>query len=588
MEVRMFVMAFKTKTRSSRIGNTIPPAIPRVKPFHPQNMHTGMAKIESQNSPWYGNKHMESSTKSITWLNICLTVLILASYALFLGHKIDLSISDLGRHLQNGHMTLAERAVLATNFYSYTEPDFPAPNHHWGSGALFFLVWQAGGFGALHFFFITLSLATLLIFFLIAARSVGFAPASALALAALPLLAERTEIRPEVFSYLLCGIFFWALLRWRETRDWRLLAILPVLEILWVNLHIYFFLGPALIATFLAENLLRALFKTEKPDGALARTPKILMGGLAAALGITAAASLLNPFGVHGALAPLTIFENYGYRIAENQSVWFVEKILRNPNYAIFKIVFTLLAAGFVWRLFAKRSELSPACALIAAAMSAMAWLAVRNFALFGFFFIPLAAHAIAHIKTRYVKYAKGYAAGTAVAIVFLMAPALFGQWQKYFPYWHERGVGLEADTNAAADFFREQKLTGPIFNNYDIGGYLIFHLFPDERVFVDNRPEAYSVSFFTDTYVPMQEDDTKWRKELARWNFNAIFFSWRDATPWAQQFLAARIKDPLWAPVFADRHALILLKRAKENKTVIERFELPPETFRITQTSKP
>lgn len=518
--------------------------------------------------------YMETSLKSIWWPNAVLTILVLASYALFLGHKIDLSISDLGRHLQNGRIMLAERTVLATNFYSYTEPDFPAPNHHWGSGALFYLVWQAGGFGALHLFLIALSLATFLIFFLIAARSVGFAPASVLALITLPLLAERTEIRPEVFSYLLCGLFFWILLQWHKTRDWRLLALLPILEVLWVNLHIYFFLGPALIGIFLAENLLRALFKTEKPSAALA-------AGFAAA----AAAALLNPFGIHGALAPLTIFENYGYRIAENQPVWFVERILRNPNYIMIKIVSGILATVLFARLFWRRNGLSLAYILIAAAMSAMAWLAVRNFALFGFFFIPLAAHAISPFKTHSLKYAKRYAIGTAIAIIFLMTPALFGQWQKHFPYWREQGIGLEAGNRNAADFFREQKLTGPIFNNYDIGGYLIFHLFPDERVFTDNRPEAYSRSFFTETYIPMQEDDAVWQKELARWNFSALFFSWRDATPWAQKFLVARIQDPLWAPVFADRYALILLKRTEKNKAVIERFELPPETFRITET---
>ena len=518
-----------------------------------------------------GYKGMETSPKNIVWLNICLTILILASYALFLGHKINLSTSDLGRHIQNGRMALTGHIITGTNFYSYTEPDFPALNHHWGSGVLFFLAWQAGGFTALHIFFIAISLATLLVFYLIAARSIGFAAASVLALIALPLLAERTEIRPEVFSYLFCGLFFWILLRWRETRDWRLLTALPLLEILWVNLHIYFFLGPALIGAFLAENLFRAVLKKEKPSASLATT-----------LSATVAVTLLNPFGIYGALAPFTIFENYGYRIAENQTVWFVEKILRSPNYTIVKIVSGMLGAMLIARLFWKRTGLSVAYILIAAAMSAMALLAIRNFTLFGFFFIPLAAHALAPLRAHFLKHARAYGAGTAIAIAFLMTPALFGQWQKYFPYWRGQGIGLEQGNRDAADFFRAQKLTGPVFNNYDIGGYLIFYLFPDERVFVDNRPEAYSVPFFIQTYIPMQEDDAVWQKELAKENFNVIFFSWRDATPWAQTFLVARIRDPLWAPVYADHDALILLKRTEKNKPVIDRFELPPETFSV------
>ena len=65
-----------------------------------------------------GYKGMETSPKNIVWLNICLTILILASYALFLGHKINLSTSDLGRHIQNGRMALTRHIITGTNFYS--------------------------------------------------------------------------------------------------------------------------------------------------------------------------------------------------------------------------------------------------------------------------------------------------------------------------------------------------------------------------------------------------------------------------------------------------------------------------------------
>jgi hypothetical protein len=93
-------------------------------------------------------------------------------------------------------------------------------------------------------------------------------------------------------------------------------------------------------------------------------------------------------------------------------------------------------------------------------------------------------------------------------------------------------GFGLKKDVNLSAEFFKKEKIQAPIFNNYDIGGYLIYHPFPEEKVFVDNRPEAYPASFFEKIYVSMQNDEKIWRKKDEIYNFNVIIFSYRDYTP--------------------------------------------------------
>lgn len=498
-------------------------------------------------------------------------LLILIFYGLFLGHRINLTTADLGRHIKNGEETVGAHTILADNFYSYTAPGFSAPNHHWGSGVAFYALWRAAGFTGLQVASTALLLATLLIFFRIAAEDAGPGPAAIAALAALPLLAERTEIRPEIFSYFFSALFFATLLRYRTAQNPRALVALPILQIFWVNMHIYFFLGPVLVAAFALEALLLARRGTPRDHTLLWL------------LSTCVAATVINPFGGRGALAPFTIFRNYGYLVAENQPVWFVERLLANPNFTLFKIAFFLLAATFIARLRAPNNRFSLPHILIGATFGAMAWLAVRNFALFGFFFIPLVAANIRAAAEPFWEQKRSLIAwGAASAITLLIIPAFFGQWQKYFPYWREQGLGLEQGSGDGARFFRENNLHGPLFNNYDIGGYLIFHLFPGERVFVDNRPEAYPASFFTDTYIPMQERDDIWRKELARWNFNAIFFSWRDATPWAQTFLGARIRDPEWTPVFADKSTIIFLRNYEANKDLIARFALPKDMFRM------
>lgn len=500
--------------------------------------------------------------------------LVLSLYASFLAHRIDLTVADLGRHLMNGKVFVEQGIIPATNFYSYTVPDAPVVNHHWGSGVLFFLAWQAGGFTAVQVFFMAISIATLVLMFGIAAAAAGPGPAALAALLAIPMLAERTEIRPEAFTYLFAALFLLVLLKYEKDRRWRILILLPVLELLWVSTHIYFFLGPALIGAFLVGALLWRPFDW--------RGIQPLVWTFLAAC----AATLANPFGLKGAMAPFTIFQNYGYRVAENQPLWFIETLLRNPNFTIFKILCVILAAGFVLRAWrARDSRISVPLLLIGIFVAASGWLATRNFALFGFFFVPIVAmNTAAWCGNFFAARRRALAAAAGMLVVLALAPALFGQWQRYFPYWKEPGLGLERGTGGAAEFFTAHGLRGPVFNNYDIGGYLIWHLFPQEKVFTDNRPEAYTEEFFRTRYVPIQERDDAWQESMARWGFNAIFFSHRDMTPWGQQFLVSRIQDREWAPVYADRYAIIFLRRNENNNSIIEQFGIPQSAFRIVR----
>ncbi|MFN3966652.1 MAG: hypothetical protein ACK4JE_03010, partial [Endomicrobiia bacterium] len=137
-----------------------------------------------------------------------LTILILLSwYSFFLIQKINLTTADLGRHIKNGEMVLSGNFdVLRTNFYSYTNSTFPINNHHWLSGVIFFLIYKFFGFSGAHLFFIILSLLTFCIFFYVSERESGSATAGILSFLIIPLIAKRTEVRPEVFSYLFAGV----------------------------------------------------------------------------------------------------------------------------------------------------------------------------------------------------------------------------------------------------------------------------------------------------------------------------------------------------------------------------------------------
>lgn len=506
-------------------------------------------------------------------LPYALTALLVTLYIMLLSGGINLVTADLGRHIANGKLFLEIWEPIGTNLYSYTHPDFPVPNHHWLSGVIFYLAYLSAGFEGAHLLFIIVSAAAFLVSFRIAWQKGGLLLASIFALLLVSIIAERTEVRPEAFSYLLVGVYFSLLLAYREQKlSGKTLAItLGLLQILWVNVHIYFFVGWVLAGTFLLESAIK--------EGVRHGRTKTL----ALCFAVVLLASFVTPFGLEGALAPFTIFNEYGYRLVENQSVWFLQKVLNRPNLLYFEIVLAVLIGSFILAFVRNKKSVRVAELIFGVGFGAAAVLALRNFTIFGLFALPLFAENIASafpaLKTLPSRAAL-WTVGAVVAIIVLLFAT--GEMRKVYAY-PPHALGLLPANERSAEFFLEHGLKGPIFNNYDIGGYLIHYLYPREKVFVDNRPEAYPSEFFQNVYIPMQESANVWKEQDAQYHFNTIFFSHRDYTPWAQQFLIARVGDPEWAPVYVDEFVIIFLKRSEQNAGIIEQFEIPRERFGVT-----
>lgn len=504
----------------------------------------------------------------------CLKILSLVFLFLWLWallfQKIDLSTADIGRHLKNGEIVLKSFAIQKTNLYSYTFSDYPTQNHHWGSGVLFYLIYKAAGFAGLSLFYIASVTLAFTIFLWISAKKAGWKSTLISTFLLLPLVAFRKEVRPEGLSYILVALFFFILLRSNSgSLGKRHLLLLSLIQVFWTNLHIYFFLGPAIVGIFFLEKL---LYRAET-------TGYYLFAFL-----LTTAAAILNPSGLSGAIYPLTIMGSYGYRLVENQSVWFLESIgYSPPEFLIFKIALVVILLSFIISIIINRRLVHISFVLIALLSIVFGTLAIRNLTLFALLGIPTLSYFLNQglLKTKF----KTIISGTMLVVFFFLSAFisikdLTGRKDRF-------GIGLMQKSLSSIEFFRQNSFSGPIFNNYDIGGLLIFGLFPEEKVFVDNRPESYPSDFFTKTYIPMQENSKKWQQSNIKYDFQTIFFSHRDMTPWGQKFLIDRVRDTDWVPVYADRYAIIFVRNIDKNKKIIENYAIPKDDFKIIKTDR-
>jgi hypothetical protein len=500
-------------------------------------------------------------------------VALLALYTgIFFAIPINLATADLGRHITNGALFLqGVTDVLYTNFYSFTEPNHPFTNHHWGSGVLMHLVHTAIGFKGLSLLYVLLSVAGLLTMVRATAISVPARWAMLVATLTVPLFAYRTEVRPEGFSYLLMAGYFLLLSKHRAgTIDFRrlLLWMLP-LQLLWVNLHIFFFFGFGLVGAFLLDAL---LLRRDMPK---VRQLGVLLAG-------TVAVSVINPHFYRGLLAPLTIFDEYGYMIVENQTVFFLQERFGNPQFVHLEILAVFAFGATVWSIARGFWRQMLPELLLSIGFLALSFMAVRGIPMFAMFSIPLFARVLSsltddlHFKTRETLGRLVPVAGIALCGIFVAMPGTYASANKGY-----NALGVFDGVETSGRFLQKAGIPGRIFNNYDIGSYLVYYLADSASVFVDNRPEAYSVAFFDSIYKPMQEDDAVFREMTQRYDLNVICFYRHDETPWAQPFLIRRTQDPDWVPILVDDVSLILIRNLPSNLPWIERYALPREMFR-------
>ncbi|MBI2674263.1 MAG: hypothetical protein HYX22_00795 [Candidatus Yanofskybacteria bacterium] len=594
-------------------------------------------------------------------------VLLFGLLAVFLVHNFDSIGQDIGRHLKTGEIIWQTKSVPTTNLFSYTEPDFPFTNHHWLSEVIFYGVYNLGGFGGLIWLKIFVILATFLLLFLTikhlwindlrsrlsTGKRIGFWPVFVSFLLSIFIFISRTEVRPEIFSFFILSFFLFALFKAKYGGDGtgrsvgndgndgsvrndnsnkrsdptseaiqqlqqakrsnasnNLLWFLPLAQLLWVNLHIYFFIGPLIFLFFLIDRAVNKKIVGSDGDVRDVRNENTNLSSEAVQhlhqakrsnssnilwiFILVVLATLINPAGIQGALLPFNILKEYGYSIVENQTLAFLADFFGfNLSIFIFKIS-VAIAAVLVLLNIKKARERFFEIAILAFFIFA-GFKMLRNLPLYALVSFPVMAvlftdamgtinnlqFTINNRRTTISNIFKTAVAGFLVFMIFFVASGGYYKWTRLSKTF---GFSVPDGLRQATDFVKENNIEGPMFNNFDIGGYLIWQIegvrYPAEkvpdpfRVFVDNRPEAYSAEFFSEVYKPMQAEPEKWKEFSEKYGINFIFFGHTDATPWGQAFLQNIVRNPEWKVVFINESAIILVKNNEKNRPVFSKYK--------------
>ena len=328
-------------------------------------------------------------------------------------------------------------------------------------------------------------------------------------------------------------------------------------------MHIYFFAGPLIIAIFLIGGF----------NGKFSKKIKEL---LVVFFGVIAA-TLLNPNGIKGALFPFYVLQNYGFPVVENQTTTTLFHIYQNP--AIFLPLVTILLV--VLLMIAGRKNVTRRDTFLIICFGALSLINFRNILLFIFTTFILSVSQLDFVLKKYRKEINKFPKNSFKVlyplsiffIVVLIAKSISA---------HGVGFGVVEYGRGSVDFLLKNKISGPIYNDFNIGGYFSSRIYP-QKVFVDNRPEAYPKKFFTNLYLPMQKNPALFETQDRKYVFNAIIVSHYDGTNYKNPLLRYFVENPQFSIVYLDDYAMVLMKNSRENKQLIDRYRIGKKTLHIS-----
>lgn len=484
-------------------------------------------------------------------------------YALLFGLLIGMFYGrnlsgDVWWHLKTGQWIVQHHALPRIDPFSYTARN-PIILHEWGAEVLEWITFRVSP-ALLAFMSVALISGAFLIAYLTALRRSKSTLASFLVIAAgASASASSAEMRPQVFSFVLLALLVVILQRYRD-HGGRVIWLIPPMMLLWVNLHAIFLIG---IAVIFLEIVVGLLTPTERVNRSVNARVKYILP-LVMVLGASILLTLINPNGLTPYIYPFHVLKNSGAMTSTVEwtppdfNEWTGRALLVLWGFAIIGLIShrrpTLrdLAYVAIFGIAALRSQRHAVLFSLAAAGPIAIWL----------------AHIINKTSVRLsnwrldrpLKWSVWTVLSILVAVLFIWRIS-DAQGKRPFDYMNTS----EVFPAAACDFLQTSNLTGPMYNDYNYGGYLIWRLWPKHRVFVDSRQEPFLNGTFEEerTATNCLEPDA-WKRVFAKHKINFAILQ-------PEVVLAEEIqKSPDWVCVYADDKAMIFVHNTPENAAVL------------------
>jgi hypothetical protein len=485
--------------------------------------------------------------KNLTTQRLTVIILFILVFAMAVRIPLD---TDTWWHLRSGEYILSNRSIPLRDPFSHTRFDQPWIDHSWGSQVIMYSIYrlfggagQPGDGGNVGLAVYTALLATAgMAFVYLICEGNAYLRAFVVILAAAA-AAVFWSARPQMTSFFLSTVVLYLLFFYKRRHVDRLWLI-PIIMLIWVNLHSGFAIGFILLFGTIAGEILGRLLDSKNPD--VLTWPQI--GKLVAITVIALVVIVVNPNTTQMWAYP---FRTVGIGVLQQYiQEW------ASPNFhgrETWPFVLLLLGALAAVGLSGKRIAWTDL--VLVSGTAFLSLYAGRNISTFAVVAAPvLSRHANVILEERGLRVprarpASGFALALNLLILFLV---ILGAGAKIALALNPKAVA-EAQIDAlpvrAADFLNANKPDGKMFNTYNWGGYLMFAA-PEYPVFVDGRTDLYDDALLTQWLQTMQGE--QWQETFRQWNIGLVVIEHDSA-------LAKLLRqEPAWKEIYQDKQASV------------------------------
>lgn len=456
--------------------------------------------------------------------------------------------SDLGRHLALGNYMLSAHIVPTTDILSHTLPGAERPPYEWLTQVLFALAHRLAGLDGV---ILVVSLAIAITFSFVYRQAVKYSalPLTSLFLTIIALAASSLHWlpRPHVITFLFLAILLdrlEILQRGERVPIWQF----PVLMLFWANMHGGFIFGFLVWLAYLAGWGWKKWFKTPDSNGATWR--QLWKGFL-----LTGIASILTPDGWGNWKA---VLQNTSPYILSQTVETMPPDINRAGMWPFFLLIFLSTVL-----LLAARKQAQANHIFLLGGLASMGLLMARNIPLFAIASVPvlsLWARESLNTGNKWLKLEE--------RIIELQKPLRNAVWSVLFGLGFVLLVGssLVAQRDAlmhfdesvfparAVDWLGNHPPSGRMFNEFNWGGYLLYRLWPAQRVFLDSQTDFYGEKLVRE-YEQVITASQGWESVLNRYEVTWVIL------PPKTRLSEALQNRPGWELVYKDETAIIARK---------------------------
>ncbi|MCA9392669.1 MAG: hypothetical protein KC900_00555 [Candidatus Omnitrophica bacterium] len=470
--------------------------------------------------------------------------------------------------LLNGHLWLREPSLSMVDRITITKAGLPVTNPQWLSEVLFGAAQTLGGLTGVIMLKSALVMAMIgLLWQHMREREASPLIIFWIALVTVFLSHFRLTVGPQVITYLLLMYLGTRLHAYKNGRITRLWHVLPLMA-LWSNLHFGSIFGFILLLTYLAAAILARTWPYLFDGNLKYPVDGPMLRHLALITALAAAACCLTPAGFGFWTYPLeSMYLAIKYRVPE----YFPPRVF---GYTMLPVFWCALAF-YVTVIFGMIRRVDVFDMLVFVIGAALALKVVNLIPIFAVFSAPVIIHYLSLlVRDREwpagisrILGQRGITAGLALALVCVFLVAKGGPQSTYqFGFGANRNL-LPLD---AVRFMKTNRVGGNILNDMDWGGFLAYQLYPDNKVFIQNRLDTMGDAFY-EIYFELIAGRPGWDATLRSYHIDVVVLS-----RWLAQrapLTVALTASPYWHLVYIDDQTYIYVREKPEFRELIGKF---------------